>query len=208
MAEYISADELKDILGGMAGTTFADDAIEIAVVAASDACDGYKRTSFGALPGERYFTARYGATALTIDDLSELTSVTLDEDGDGVYETTWTVDDDFFLAPVNADQKGQPWNELRIPRGSSAYFPRYDRAVKVDGTWGWPAVPELVRQATIVIANTLLSATQGAPMGVIVEAAGDVVATARLGRINPVAQGLLDQIPGRQHDGLKSIRLG
>lgn len=207
MAEYVSIDELKEILA-MQGETFADSAMEIAVVAASDACDGYKRTSFGATPGERLYTARYGATALVIDDLSELTALTLDADGDGVHETTWTLDDDFFLAPVNADQKGQPWNEIRIPNGSSATLPRFDRAVKVEGLFGWPAVPELVRQAAIVLANTILSTTQGAPMGVIVEAAGDAVAMARLGRINPVAAGLLDQLPGRQPGGLKSVRLG
>lgn len=207
MAEYVGVDELKEILG-MEGSAFADEAMEIAVVAASDACDGYKRTSFGATPGERLYTARYGATSLVIDDLSELTALTLDADGDGTYETTWTIEDDFYLAPVNADQKDQPWNEIRIPRSSSAIFPRYDRAVKVEGTFGWPAVPELVRQAAIVLANTILSTTQGAPMGVVVEAAGDAVAMARLGRINPVAAGLLDQLPGRQSGGLKSVRLG
>jgi hypothetical protein len=207
--EYISAEELKTALA-MTGETYADEAIELAVGAASEAVDGYKRTTFAPTETQaRVYTARAGVAALAIDDLNTLASLTVDADGDGVYETTWTLGEEFDLEPANAPLAGQPYDSIVLRPGAS--FPRHPNAIKVTGSFGWQQTPQLVVQAAQLIANFLLSSTQGAPMGVLVEAAGDAVAMARLGRIHPAAAGLLDLIPGRPTPGkrgLTSVQLG
>jgi hypothetical protein len=209
MPEYISADDLKTALA-MTGETYADEAIEVAVAAANEACDGYKQTTFAPTEDQaRVYTARAGVSSLAIDDLNTLASLTVDTDGDGTYETTWTLGDEFDLEPANAALKGEPYYSIVLRSGSS--FPRHPNAVKVTGSFGWQTTPTLVVQAATMIANFLLSSTQGAPMGVLVEAAGDAVAMARLGRIHPAAAGLLDLIPGRPSPGkrgLTSVQLG
>lgn len=206
---YVTVDELKEILA-MQGETYADLAIEIAVSAASRACDGYKRTRFYPTSEARVFTVSMGSRWLRIGDLSSLTSITIDADNDGVYETTWVQGTDFALDPVNASLEGIPWNtvSLLFRDGSAGYFPAYRDAVKVTGQFGWSETPALVKQATMLLANMILSATQGAPMGVVIAQATEAVALARLGRIHPTAAGLLDLIPGTQKPGLASIQLG
>lgn len=213
MPEYISVDELKTALA-MTGETYADDAMDVAVNAANEACDNYKRTTFAPTEDQaRIYTAQPGATKLEIDDLNTLTSVTVDEDGDGVFETTWVEGTDFDLLPVNAPFEGIPYQAIGLrARGSGASaFPRYPNTVKVTGSYGWLQTPQSVVQAATLIANFLLSSTQGAPMGVLVESAGDAVAMARIGRIHPAAAALLDLIPGRAtpgKQGFKSLQLG
>jgi hypothetical protein len=212
MPEYIGIDELKTALA-MTGETYADDAIEVAVNSANEACDNYKGTTFAPTETQaRTYTAKLGALTLEIDDLNSLTSVTVDADGDGTYEVTWTLGEDFDLEPANAPFEGIPYQAIALRRrGGASSFPRYANSVKVTGSYGWAQTPASVVQAATMIANFLLSSTQGAPMGVIVEAAADTVAMARLGRIHPPAAGLLDLLPGRPtpgKQGLTSVQLG
>ncbi len=212
MPEYISVDELKTALA-MSGETYADDAMDVAVNAANESCDNYKRTTFAPTEDQaRIYTAHSGATSLEIDDLNTLTSVTLDEDADGVFETAWTEGVEFDLLPVNAPYEGIPYQALGLRvRGGTSAFPRYPNSVKVTGSYGWLQTPQSVVQAATLIANFLLSSTQGAPLGVLVEAAGDAVAVARIGRIHPAAAALLDLLPGRStpgKQGFRSLQLG
>lgn len=77
--------------------------------------------------------------------------VRTDEDGDGVYETTWDAAD-YELAPLNAalGPQAKPWTEIRAI--GSKNFPIsgmgrniQGRKTKVTAIYGWPAVPETVK---------------------------------------------------------------
>ena len=68
-----------------------------ALAAATRWIDERMDTRFRAVAESRVYTARW-PDLLYIDDLVSLTMLSTDEDGDGVYETTW-FDSDFILEP-------------------------------------------------------------------------------------------------------------
>lgn len=221
---YVTRDELKTILG-LQATEFADVAIDIAIDSASRVIDGYKGTRFYPTAETRYYTAsgsveRFRQTpslsyfppgaadaSLLIDDLVTLETLTVDTDGDGIYETTWVEGTDFVLDPANASLDGRPTRYLVLLSQARRAFPNFNRAIKVEGTFGWATTPALVKQAAVLLANRFLTRTRSAPLGILVATAQDTVATARLGRIDPDAAFLLDHIPNSQ-PALVSLQLG
>jgi len=95
--------------------------------------------------------------ALRVDDIAVTpTSITLDLDNDGVYETTLAATD-YELLPLNADKgpEARPWTQVRMtPWGDYAHFVAGQR-VQVTAQFGWPSIPEGVKQSTIQIAAIL-----------------------------------------------------
>ncbi len=197
MTLYVTAAALKTTLN--IGSTYADADIAAAVEAASRACDGYKNVSPGMFATttsqSRYYTAESCNDYVRIDPLNSLTSVLLDYDGDGQYETTWTNQTDFILRPPNATTDGYPYTELKILSQSGRRFPTWLNSVKVTGLFGWATTPGAVTQATTILAGRLLKRARETPYGIVV-VSGDAVAAARLGRIDPDVAFLLDNLPG------------
>lgn len=109
----------------------------------------------GLAPGwaeaENPFRAAGLARVLYIDDLAEVpTSVAMDLDRDGVYETTLSAAD-YELLPRNAPlgPEAEPYTAIELsPGGKYAAWPPAVR-VRVRGIWGWPAVPAAIKRATI-----------------------------------------------------------
>lgn len=99
---------------------------------------------------------------LSVPDLVSITTLATDADGDGIYETTWAAGDRQLL-PVNAavELEPQPYTEIKAIGGTT--FPvvygtpgvRTDR-VQIAGVWGWPEVPEPVREAAKILAGDYL----------------------------------------------------
>jgi hypothetical protein len=83
-----------------------------------------------------------------VDDfwtLDELTVVDSD--------TTWTVDDDLTVLPLNGvvnGVDGYPYTQLAAYDG-----PRFSTTLTVTAKWGWPAVPAPVKQACFILAAEL-----------------------------------------------------
>ncbi len=190
---YISTAELKATL--TIGSSYADADIVVAIDAASRACDGYKDTRFWATTESRYYTGCPGEGALHIDALANAATVLFDIDGDGTHETTLTYGTDYYLDPINASNESAPYRRIVLYRQAGKTFPSYDNAVKVTGSFGWPAVPAAVKQATSILAGRLLKRARETPYGIVV-VSGDAVAAARLGRIDPDVAFLLDNLPG------------
>jgi hypothetical protein len=133
---------------------------------------------------------------LEIDDLSTVTGliVKIDNDGNGTFETTLTINTDFRVEPINAPDQTPvvPYTQLRII-GSSSYAwpqPYYDRpTVQVTGTFGWSAVPDEIAEACLLQAAQLYKARQNVFGFVPV---GDFGAVSKIrGALNPIAQGLV-----------------
>jgi hypothetical protein len=97
------------------------------------------------------------STSLWIDDLSAApTSIKIDQDGDGVCEVTLETTD-YELWPINATLDPEPRPYMKIvmtPWGDEIVFSKGER-VEVVGKFGWPAVPEAVKRATIHLASIL-----------------------------------------------------
>ncbi len=190
---YITTAELKSTLS--IGSTYADADIVTAIDAASRACDGYKDTRFWATTETRYYTGCPGERSLRIDSASAVATVLVDMNGDGSYETTWTNGTDFYTDPINAATDSAPYTRIVLYQQAGKRFPNYANSVKVTGTFGWPTVPSGVKEATSILASRLLKRARETPYGIVV-VAGDAVAAARLGRIDPDVAFLLDNLPG------------
>lgn len=208
---YVTRDDLKEIIG-IKSTDYSDKMIDVAVEAASRSIEGYKGGQrFYPAVEIRYYSAMPGDRYVDIDDLISASSVTVDTNGDGTYDRTWVEGTEFLLDPPNAPLAGQPKRRLVIrsaggftyPSTSgwvyetwSVAFPGYQRAIKIDGTFGWAATPGPVKQAAVLIANRFLARVRSAPLGMAVAATAEAVAMARLGRLDPDVAFLLDTIPG------------
>lgn len=205
---YVSVADLKEILR-QEGETYQDLALEIAVSSASRACDSYKRkrgVGFYPTVATRYFTADPASSCLSVNDVVSVSSLTVDRDGDGVYEETWTEGEEFYLGPLNATADGRPFNTIHLYPQASTSFPRYPSAMKVAGTFGWAETPIEVRQAAILLARDLLKRTVDQPLDVLIAASNEAVTTAHLGSFNKAAAALLDLIDPPK--SLASLQLG
>ena len=140
-----------------------DAAISAAITAASRAIDGLCGRVFYQDTGTRYFTAD-DSQWLDIDDLVSVTTLQTD-DGDRTYGDTWATSD-YDLTPDNAAAKSWPYTCVTLtPAGDYAFPVGVRKGVKITGTWGWPAVPDAIGEATIILALRLLK-RKDTPFGV------------------------------------------
>ena len=105
-------------------------------------------------------------TVLFVDDISTTTGlvVKVDQDDDGTYETTLTINTDFVVEPVNAaaEYPVRPYTRIRLLSSgqlSEWPFPSSGRAsVEVTAKYGWPAVPRNVERACLMQARSVFKA--------------------------------------------------
>jgi len=206
MNEYVTAAQLKtsdQVTGTYADTEYTN-AAAAASRAIEEACGSEEQPrKFWADPSpvDRYYTApvRYGAYAgaysnvlfLDVDDIAPSVggtvvgcTVTVDLDGDGVYETTWTQGTEYYLDPVNAVADDRPFERICLRSLSGAVFPAWPNAVKVTAHFGWPSVPPQVTQYAYIFAAQLLMRTRQTPFGI--QMAGiEIGSSARISRHDP-----------------------
>jgi len=202
---YISRDEVK-IAASLSDLDYADVDIDRACTAVSRALDEVCRggdSHFYQATETRYYTPdefnytyRYGYYGhehrLEIDDLAAVTSLTVDTGGDGSYATTWVEGTDFFLDPANADTSGKPFEEIVLRARGGKFFPPFQRAIKVTGTFGWPSVPVQLNQYAVIYVTQMVIRTRQAPLGILtasLESGGGV----RISRLDPDFDRLLGQ---------------
>lgn len=166
---YVSAAELTATLG-LTGETFASDDIARAINAASRLIDSFCGQRFWVDPSNvtRQFTAA-GFDAFDFGlPLATLVTFKTDQDQDGTYETTWTVNTDFWLTPDNAAADGVPFSGvLRNGTVATNVFPTWQAGgVQIVGKWGWAAVPDTVVEACIIQSSRLLKRAREAPFGI------------------------------------------
>lgn len=91
--------------------------------------------------------------------LSDGFIVKIDEDFDGVYETTLTSGTDFRVAPFNGVTSfGVPRSYTTIVLAKSRSWPKSPDGfptVEVTSKLGWPTIPEAIPMATRIIASKL-----------------------------------------------------
>lgn len=159
-ADLITLEELKIALGYSETEALRDAKLEKAISAASNAVRRFADRSFGLPLVKATRTYEYDSSGfLDIDDAGVVISVNFVFGGLETPITTF-----YWRAEP---QEGPPYTYLRIPHWAGVYSPEMgftynldviarDKGwpglipqVKVEAEWGWPEVPEDVRQATI-----------------------------------------------------------
>lgn len=156
--DYVTVDELKAHLRIDLLDTTDDDAIAVAVAAASRAINRSAGRQFG-LNGSavaRVYTwgGTYieGLPAVEIDDLMTAVGleIKLDDSGQGSYGSALTAVDPW---PWNAAADGRPWTHLVFRSYAPGYPTGFSQGVQVTGNWGWTTVPDVVKQACLIQAS-------------------------------------------------------
>lgn len=157
--------ELDDLRSRMEVSADLDAVLTAAILAASRAIDRACNRAFYQLPGvTRVYSAEW-QYELFVDDLVSVSALSTDLDGDRVFETTWQASD-YDLDPENAADVSRPYTAIRPRPFTQRWFPTWRRGVQVTGTWGWPAVPDEIAQATLILAQRYVKRAD-TPLGVV-----------------------------------------
>jgi hypothetical protein len=105
----------------------------------------------------RYYTACESYWYLEVDDFTSVTALATDANGDGVYETVWTVGTDYWLGPRNAPLNGEPYTCINKAWWSGRFsFPAWQDGVQVTGFPGYCALancPPQIREFCLRLAG-------------------------------------------------------
>jgi hypothetical protein len=168
---YCSVEELKSRL---VITDTADDfELQLAVESACRSIDEVCGRYFWRGTDTRTYVPEsiYGQQ---LDDIVSVTTFKTDQDGDGIYESTWTLGTDYALtvAPgkYNTAAKGEVWPYTGFTILGPKFIPytwpwSHQDRIQVTGVFGWPAVPMAVKQAALIAAADLFR-LKDAPFGV------------------------------------------
>lgn len=162
---YITLSELKTALN--ISDSVDDAALSSVLTSAAAAVSGYCDRYFGQVgtigtPVARMFAAH--SVSVQVDDLVSFSNAEIDYSGDATDFTA--VGTAAFLAqPVNAAtlEPARPYTSLR-PRG--VQLPGPDGWVRITGVWGWPSVPQPIKEATLLQAVRLFK-SKDVPLGIV-----------------------------------------
>lgn len=147
---YISIDEVRSLVGVSDSN---DDALLTgALLSACRAIDDHCGRRFYVDADVSAREYRPDAVGLVrVHDFSTTTGLVVktDDANDATYSTTWTVSTDFIVEPLNGLRDGRAWAYDAIRAvGARTFAGRVRPSVQVTAKWGWPSVPEPVKQAT------------------------------------------------------------
>jgi hypothetical protein len=157
---------LSEVKASLRLTDTIDDALlETAIESASRMIDGFTaRTFSNAGTAVRNFAATDEINLIIDDAITVLEVASTDEVG-GTY-TIWKPTD-FQLEPINSRSDGlyMPFTSIRAV--NDYLWPVVDQQalVRITATWGFPAVPIAVKQATIIQSSRLYKRLDS-PLGV------------------------------------------
>jgi len=109
------------------------------------------------------------------DDISGTSGLVVktDEDGNGTYSKTVTLNTDFILDPLTASALGRPFTQLTMVSNTETWpiFPGLTQnglrpGVQVTAKFGWPSVPSDVNVACLILTADLYK-RKDAPGGVL-----------------------------------------
>lgn len=194
-ANYVTLAALKITLN-LTGQTAFDDDLNASLSSASRGIDGACGRRFWPDANSSQVRAYTpdSSRRLMIDDLITLTSLKVDQDGDGTYEETWTSGTDFVLEPLNGAVSDPVWpyESILARKNGRRYFPcDVEAGVQVTGKFGWPAVPSEIVTATSVLAGKLFKRAREAPFGIVSFGGADSAAAMRIARTDPDVANLI-----------------
>lgn len=160
---YATVQEVLDRMGHTDATSTSllvkiGDALD----AATSAIDNDTGRSFTATTATKTFGSG-GGWELRVPDLVSVTTLKLDDDGDGVFETTIASTD--FEIDTYRVAAGWPYEIVRLLDRSYPSGTRRRRRIEIAGSWGWSAVPAPINQACSLLASRWTQRTSSALFG-------------------------------------------
>ena len=149
MADYATLANVKAMLGDLDSSHDAE--LTALITRASAVVDLLSGRRFDSYAATKYFDGNRDRI-LPVPDLVSVTTVRLRDTS--LDTSTWrTVPaGDVLLGPTTRDTATTPARWLRLSRnitGADYRWPFGEKVIEIAGTWGWPAVPADVVQATI-----------------------------------------------------------
>jgi hypothetical protein len=151
---YTNTSAVKAALG--ISDSSSDTIIDACVLVADEQINGHCDRDFtaaGSPATTRLFRPQDECT-VWVDDIGSTTDLVVKVgDDNGNYDITLTINSDFRLAPYNAATKSPSWPYYKLE--SLGYvFPYWHRnpAIQVTARFGWPAVPDAVAKAALILA--------------------------------------------------------
>ena len=144
-----------------------DTLIEMARESASDLIDGYCGRTFTTSGTVTRVFAPADDYVLQTDDIAGTAlTITSSTGADGVFDVTWKTTD-YQLEPLNGVSNGQAVPFTRIRAIQDYLWPTAggEATVRVTGVYGFPSVPIVVTQATVLQASRIFTRLQS-PLGV------------------------------------------
>ena len=180
---------LEDVKDALRISDDHDDVVLAGIIqSASRAIDQYCDRYFGqtgttASPVQRQYRSRSGV--VLVDDLVTLTDVEVDFSG---FANTFTSlgASSVIKQPVNAATMvpAQPYTVLLAKPGTT--LPPVPGWIRVSGVWGWPEIPQQIRDAC-VLQSVRLFKSRDVPLGVV--GGNDMMGALRLpGGLHPDAR--------------------
>lgn len=194
MVDYIDLTTVKKALKSTEVTR--DDLINQAISAASEGLDAYTGRTAPGFSLDAAATARSYRThgrvvpirgegeLLLIDEVGSATGLVVET---GTVAAGWTAVTAYETQPDNTLAEGHPITGLLLTSGC---WPTDTTRVRVTARWGWPAVPQRVKQAALIQAIRLYG-RKDSPEGVAGSAEWGAI---RLGRIDPDVQALVERL--------------
>lgn len=156
---YVTVEEFREIAGRLDASK--DPAILNALLTITRMIEGQLHQCFNI---ETAAVARTyigdGSRCLQVDNIGSTSGleIKIDADNDGTFsDETALATTDYELLPRNAavGSEPSPWYEIYLPIWSTrTYWPHY--RIQVTAKYGWPAVPQPVKRATVELSRILL----------------------------------------------------
>jgi Phage gp6-like head-tail connector protein len=144
-----------------------DTLLEMARVSASDLIDGYTGRTFTTSGTVTRVFAPADDYVLQTDDIAGTAlTITSSTGADGVFDVTWKTTD-YQLEPLNGVSNGQAVPFTRIRAIQDYLWPTAggEATVRVRGVYGFPSVPLVITQATVLQSSRIFTRLQS-PLGV------------------------------------------
>lgn len=170
---YATLAELREKLSLTTANTAANTQLEQIIEASSRWIDRYCNRRFYGVAETRYYTAEDGHY-IEIDDLRTVSALKTDDNGDGVFETTWAATN-YNLKygdSYNAALDDKPYTNIEVAESGTKTFPiAIRKGVLLQGTFGYIAstnannCPDPIHDAALLIAERIYK-RKDAPLGV------------------------------------------
>ena len=153
-----------------------NDLLENLVESASRSIDriANRRFYLDATASARLYRA-YSNIFVYVDDIGTTSSlvVTVDENGNGTYSKTLTLNTDYILDPLTSPSLNRPYTQLTMVSNTETWpiFPGLTSnglrpGVQVTARWGWPSVPDDLNMACLILTADLYK-RKDAPGGIL-----------------------------------------